>query len=366
MVILGDCGSLDSGSNLGPGPHFYNPMVLYTTLASTILDTMSRTRDHLDMFRRLCVECGACREVCPSYRHGGCDPLAVMQGNNSRVFDCMGCGNCSRACEHTDPKTVMLAAYSIMLNRPVSQAFLDTGLARYPEEDAPGSDLEPVWTGDDVYVMPGCTAKCAVPYIVYAASAMMKAISEKASELPGFTCCMYPIQFGVMEDEERESYRRRMGETATGKEMVTLCAGCSEIMQRSRVKCEHVIPFLHSRLERLPRVSRPIRVSLEPGCAAIEFRDMMTEVAEAMGCVPIGNEPGCCGKNSRKVSGPLMSERQAAAADAELIVVGCPMCQDKYDAVTGGKPVVHITELVAAAAGDRSSLTFHRIPVPDF
>ena len=124
---------------------------------------MSRVRDNIDMYRRLCGECGTCREVCPSYRHGGCDPLAVMLGDNSKVFDCIGCGSCSRACEHTNPKIVMLAAYSIVLTTPVSQAFLCTGLSRYRDQEAPGADLKPVWEGDEVYVMPGSVAECGVP-----------------------------------------------------------------------------------------------------------------------------------------------------------------------------------------------------------
>ena len=55
-----------------------------------------------------------------------------------------------------------------------------------------------------------------------------------------------------------------------------------------------------------------------------------------------------------------------SAADADLVVVGCPMCQSKYDSVPGGKPVVYLTELVAAAFGDRRSLGCHTIPVPEF
>ena len=102
------------------------------------------------------------------------------------------------------------------------------------------------------------------------------------------------------------------------------------------------------------------------GCAAIEHADEMREVVEAMGCTPVDNEPGCCGKNSRNVAKVLMDERQEAARDADVIVVGCPMCQSKYDAVPGGKPVMHLAELVAAAFGDRRSLECHTIPVPEF
>ena len=51
---------------------------------------------------------------------------------------------------------------------------------------------------------------------------------------------------------------------------------------------------------------------------------------------------------------------------ADAIIVGCPMCQSKYDAVPGGKPVMHLAELVAAALGNRRSLECHTIPVPEF
>ena len=327
---------------------------------------MTRVRDNIDMYRRLCVECGRCREVCPSYRHGGCDPLAVMQGEYRRVFDCVGCGSCSRECEHTNPKIVMLAAYSIVLDTPVSQAFLDTGFSRYPDPEAPGADLEPVWDGDEVCVMPGCVAKCVVPYVEYAASSGLRGLGARACELPDFTCCMYPIQFGTMQDEERLSYLKRMGETAGGRRIVTLCGGCSEIMNRHGVECEHLIQFLHDRLDSLPRIEGKLKVSVEPGCAAIEYADMMTEIVERMGCETVGNEPGCCGKSSRNVARPLMDERQKAAGDADAIVVGCPMCQSKYDSVPEGKPVMHLAELLAAAYGDRTSLECHKIPVPEF
>ncbi len=326
---------------------------------------MTLIRDNLDRFRSLCVGCGACTEACPSHRHGGCDPQAVMEGDLKKVFGCVGCGFCSRACEQgCEPKLVMLAAYSLLLNVPVSQAFLDTGLSRYVTEGAPGTDLEPVWTGDDVYVMPGCVAKCEVPYVEYAASAAMKGMGVRASELPDFKCCMYPIQFGTMDDEERKGYLIGMGETAGGRELVTLCGGCDEAFGMVGVESEHLIAFLHRRLSALPKVPVPLRVSVEPGCAAIGLSEDMLDVVRAMGCIPMGNEPGCCGKGNRNVGAPLMAERQEAAKDADVIVVGCPMCQKQYDSVPGGKPSMHIAELVAWACGDSESLRRHTIPVP--
>ena len=82
--------------------------------------------------------------------------------------------------------------------------------------------------------------------------------------------------------------------------------------------------------------------------------------AEAMGCEVVNTSMGCCGKNTT-VAGPLMDEREAECAGADWIVVGCPMCQVKFDAYPDGIPSMHISELVAMAAGDTESLRHHRI-----
>ncbi len=324
---------------------------------------MYRTRDHIDDYREKCTGCGRCRDVCPSYRHGGCDPLAVMMGNDKAVFDCVGCGYCTEVCEHTDPKTVMLAAYSIVTGKEVSEDFWTTGLSRPLHDDPARNGLKPEWTGDDVYIMPGCIARCLVSYIEYATAVSLSVLGVRGTELPDFTCCMYPIQFGCMDDAERDEYRLRMGRTANGKELVTLCAGCSEIMGKSGVDCMHIIPFIHKHLDDLPSLNGNLKVSIEPGCAARMYRDEMSEIVTRIGCEVVNSESGCCGKASRNASGPLMRERQDAAGDADVIIVGCPMCQEKYDGFSGGKPVMFITELIALASGDDSSLRYHRIPV---
>lgn len=327
---------------------------------------MTRIRDRIDEYRAKCIECGQCREVCPSYRHGGCDPLAVMLGDDKAVFDCVGCGECSRICPETDPKTVMLAAYSIVTGMEVSECFRETGLARPLREEASRTELPPGWTGDDVYVMPGCIVRCWNPHLEHSVPSAFGSFGVRCTEVPVFSCCMYPIQFGCMEDEDRDGYRTRMGDSTGGKPLVTMCAGCSEIMQRSGVGCEHMIVFLHRHLGELPRLDRKIRVSMEPGCSAKPFTEEMREVLEAMGCEVVNRTQGCCGKASRKVATALMSERQEAAEDADVIVVGCPMCYEKYDSFPGGKPVLYISELVALASGDDSTLKFHRIPVDLF
>ncbi len=209
-------------------------------------------------------------------------------------------------------------------------------------------------------VMPGCVTKAKVPYVIYAASVAFGAMGVRAGELPGNTCCMHPTQFREMTEMERRSYRTDMGRTAGDRPLVTLCAGCSQELQRSSVEAEHIIAFLHDRIGSLPRLASPIKVGIEPGCSAMDLRNEMREVVEAMGCEVVNTTMGCCGKNT-PVAGPLMEEREAECAGADWIIVGCPMCQVKFDSHPDGIPAMHIAELVAMAAGDTESLRHHII-----
>ena len=135
-------------------------------------------------------------------------------------------------------------------------------------------------------------------------------------------------------------------------------SGCPN--QRSSVPAEHMIRYLHDHIDALPKLDASLKVGIEPGCAAMDLRKEMREVVEAMGCEVVNTSMGCCGKNTT-VADPLMDEREAECAGADWIVVGCPMCQVKFDAYPDGIPSMHISELVAMAAGDTESLRHHRI-----
>ena len=96
----------------------------------------------------------------------------------------------------------------------------------------------------------------------------------------------------------------------------------------------------------------------------IQLNRNLRAVAKATGADVMDNVSGCCGKTVEGVRDGLMAERQAEVAGADVIIVSCPMCFSMYDNFAGGKPVMHIVELVALASGDSSSLKFHKIPVP--
>ncbi len=308
----------------------------------------------VERLRNSCIACGRCTKVCPSFKHGGFDPMEIMVGGSADMSLCICCGTCSQICRRTDPLKVMMDLIAIERGLHPSERFESTGFIMPLPEDPP----EPVWTGDDVKVMPGCVAKCKIPYVVYAASSTLKSMGFAASELEGSTCCLHPAQFRDMAESERRSYRVRMKDRAGESELITLCAGCSSEFNDSGIEAGHIIRFLAKHMDRLPRFEEPLKVGMEPGCSAAPFADEMRRVLEAMNCVVVNKGFGCCGK-STPVAAPLMDEREKECDGAEWIVVGCPMCQVKYDQ-HGGIPSMHISELVAMAFGDEKSLEYHQ------
>ena len=310
----------------------------------------------IDRLRARCIGCGLCTKVCPSFKHGGLNPMEVMMGGDGDLNTCIGCGNCSSVCPRTNPAIVMKDLIVRDGGIHVSKVFRETGYAMPAAEQT----LEPAWSGDGIYVMPGCVVKAKVPHVLYAASVAFRAMGFGSRELPGNTCCMHPVQFREMTEDERVHYKKVMGDSAGGDDIVTLCGGCSDELTDADVPAMHIVQFLHDHMDRLPRFGRTVRVGLEPGCSVMRYADLMREVIETMGCEVVNRTMGCCGKNT-PVSGPLMAERETECEGAEWIVVACPMCLVKFDSQPDGIPTVHIAELVAMASGDSSSLGQHRL-----
>lgn len=311
-----------------------------------------------------CVACGLCTDACPSHAHGGCDPFLVMTGKDGNVLSCIGCGKCTDVCPTTDPKEVMMHRKSEALGLAVPDTFVKYGYVMAPADPSWQAGLPPIPPGDAVWLIPGCTITAKVPFLKYAGARALQAVGAGSRELPGNTCCMYPLPLRSLTDEERDVYKQRMGAAAGGRPLVTLCAGCCNELADAHVVAPHITTYLAQHLDAIRALPRlRLKVALEPGCSAERFAAEFEAVVRATGAEPIGNPFGCCGKTVERIGAEMMRERQADCARADVIVVGCPMCFRMYDACPGGKPVLHLAELVALAAGDRSTLRFHRIPL---
>ena len=241
-------------------------------------------------------------------------------------------------------------------------AFPKNTFAQSPMDDCPSrTELEPEWGGDGIHILPGCVVVAKAPYLQYASAVALRSMGFRCTALEGNGCCIRPAQFMYMSEEEKTCYKRDMIAKASGNEVLALCHGCSEEMNASSLDVRNLIQFLHGNRDRLPRLSKPLSVAVEPGCQAKDLFGEMKEVVESMGCTVTNTTAGCCGKDTR-VSSALLRERLEECSGSDVIVAGCPKCFTKYDAYPEGMPVMFLTELVAMAVGDVSSLKYHRIP----
>ncbi len=313
-----------------------------------------------------CVGCGQCRDVCPSLPYAGSDPMAVMNGEDGNVLSCMGCGRCSSTCGFTDPHRVMMYMKHRESGASVPDSFLRSGFVM-PVADHPSrGELSPEWRGDDVLLMAGCTVECRLPFLKHAGAKALEAIGIACGDLPGSSCCMFPVPLRGLTEGERDSYKQRMGRSAGGKGIVTLCPGCSHELSESGVRAENIVHTLSRNTYRISGLNRlSLKVAIQPGCRDDVTVEDIKSIVLATGASYSGNSTGCCGKTIKGISEVLMKERQREMEGADAVVVACPSCFSRYDSATDGVPVLHVSELVALAYGDRSTLKYHMIP-PDF
>ncbi len=173
---------------------------------------MEETAADIAALRSPCIQCGGCTKVCPSYRHGGCDPKRVMGGDPSTVNFCIGCGKCSLQCPKTDPKRVMmtLKAEARGLTGP-PEIYGRCGYIIPEPDPAVYGDIPVPEDGDGIYVMPGCVAKRKSPFILYASRKALDYVGIPNMELPGNTCCTYPVVFRLRPKADNAGDIARLG-----------------------------------------------------------------------------------------------------------------------------------------------------------
>ncbi|MCQ2078902.1 MAG: (Fe-S)-binding protein [archaeon] len=309
-----------------------------------------------------CIRCGACDDACPSARHGGCIPSVIMGGGETNLRACICCGRCSDVCPETDPKLVMMALKADLIGAKVPERFHECGYVTTQCGSEMCEGLPEIDDGDDVYVVPGCVAKRRVPFVVYSARRALQLIGKGNRELPGNRCCTHPLVFSLESERSKEEIIRGMGESAEGRDTVTLCGSCTLEFARQGIDFPHICTYLAHHLDALRSLpGAGLRVSVEPGCSTEHYFDDFCAVVRACGCEIVNDTCGCCGKGIPGVQEGLAVERQRESEKADVIVIGCPNCLTAYDRTEGGKPVLYLTELVCLAAGESMTQRYHRI-----
>ena len=326
---------------------------------------MGMIEDEIARLMQKCISCGKCTPYCPANKYGGLDPHEIMIGGEEDVSTCILCGTCSQVCRRSDPFTVMRDLRALANDIHVSETYKKTGYAM-PIENHPSRDeLVCEWDGDDTYIMPGCVVECKAPYLEYAATLAVKAVGKTCSELENSGCCLRPPQFREMQETERHEKIIDVSKAAHGKELITLCGGCTEALVEHGVQTSNMVEFLYKNIDRLPKLDRKIKVAIEPGCSCMPLKKEMIAVVEALGCEFVNNGMGCCGKDT-VLAETMMADREKECGNGCLIVVACPKCFTKYDAQPNGMPVLFLSELVAWANGHTETFKYHNIPIePD-
>lgn len=321
--------------------------------------------DHVVDLMTNCVGCKRCLKVCPSFKHGGCNPWLSMIAKDPHTEMCIGCGKCSEVCRHTNPKLVMMYLKAEKLQLQVPEAFKRCGYVLPPVSDDWKKEVPEYSEGTQVLYMPGCIVQAKAPYLKYAIVKAFEAVGIAAGELPENTCCMYPLPLRSMDEAQRTEYKVAARGNAAGRDLVTLCAGCTNELGTSGVYAPHISTYFAKYLDRIRALPglKGKKVAFEPGCASERFVSDFRMIVEATGVEIINKKYGCCGKSIPHVSEELMGERQLEGQGADFIVVGCPNCQVFYDDVPNGIPVVHLSELIAMAAGDFETQKFHKLKI---
>ena len=323
---------------------------------------MNRIEEEIARLMQKCISCGKCTPYCPANKYGGVDPHEIMLGGETDVSTCILCGTCSQVCRRSDPFTVMRDLKALANDLHVSETFKETGLAMKRSEHPSRSELTVTDTGKDVSIMPGCVVECKVPFMEYASAVAVGAVGKTVTILKDAGCCLRPPQFREMQEMERHDFIVDRAKSAEGSELITLCGGCTDALDKTGVDNSNMIMFLHRNIDKLPKFKRSFKVALEPGCSCMPMKKEMAEVVKAMGLEPVSNGMGCCGKDTA-LAEEMMKDRIKECGNGCMIIVACPKCFTKYDSQPDGMPVVHISELVSIAAGDTSTLKYHTISV---
>ena len=318
---------------------------------------MSCRKDIDDLMSR-CVQCGSCRDVCPSYRYGGCDPKEVMLGNLERAKGCVTCGLCNDVCSNTIPKKVMMYAACIANDVKIPQTFYDTGY-NVPPASTEGLPVPDYDDDSKDVLMPGCMTVAFTPYLEYSAVKALDIVGKRVRRFDG-GCCTYPIAYRSMTDDERDTIKHRITDGKDIGDMFTICPGCRDEMA-SVCHTEHVIDPLYRGIEAIRALKgTDLRVASLPGCSLRHRTKEFEEVIKACGCELADVEQGCCGKAIPVISERIMKERQESLKDVDAVIVGCGSCFARYDMFKDGVPVLYITELVCLASGDDTTLQYHK------
>jgi heterodisulfide reductase subunit B len=261
---------------------------------------------------------------------------------------------------------------------------------------------------------PGCTIPIVLPHLEAVSRRALPEVGIQLVDLP-FTCCPTAAVREVDEDAWLVMAARNLAVAEeAGLDIVTLCNGCAQSLREAQrelededrrdrvnarlsevcrrysgvVRVHHFAMLLHemrhSLASRTDGRLAGLRVASHPGCHLLRPSDVMgfddperpvkyDEIVAALGATAV-EYPGmsqCCGFKmfdaDRDASARAIADKvdAAAAAGADVLLVGCPSCFQQFDRnqvvaqrATGRQrtlPVIFLTQLLGLALGFTAS-----------
>jgi heterodisulfide reductase subunit B len=255
---------------------------------------------------------------------------------------------------------------------------------------------------------PGCSLRTVAKDFDESAKACARALGFELKEMHGWLCC------GAVSTNVSDNLMTRAGPNRIlarareeGNTLVTLCAGCHNVLKRSDLHARrdstsqqainafneetynggvdvlHFLEILRDRVgfdaiaEKVRVPLKGLRVGAYYGCLLLRpYREMrfddpnrpsiLENLLVTLGCTPIDYpaRTDCCGsylsvssiENARPLSGAIV--RSARSCGARLLMVSCPLC--KYNLEAGQEPktssdpempVIYFTQLLGLALG---------------
>ncbi|MEW6108599.1 MAG: (Fe-S)-binding protein [Nitrospirota bacterium] len=367
-----------------------------------------------------CVRCGSCKAFCPTYDDSALESmgargrLMLLRGLatglikpsnllNDRIFSCVLCGACTRACPLGVDIIEAIYHGRALLNKKDKKRKMLRSLvrfsARWPELSfkilrmsrhillpalarrgiipfSPELSERPFRSADQVYKAPqkkgrvalftGCSTNFLFPHLGESLINVLRKFGYEVVLPKGEVCCGTPLRTLGLEEEAIELSRKnvRVFGKLNVEAILSLCPTCTltlrsdypKIIGEGLEKAMDISVFFNEKLG----VSHPrnkTSVFHDP-CHlyyGLGIKKEPREIIRKAGIELLEPEdPGCCGfgglfcMSYKDISNNLLGERtkKYIKSKADAVITSCPGCMLQLSRAITDRPVLHLVEVI--------------------
>ena len=310
-------------------------------------------------FSGICVKCGKCKSVCPTYdiyRNEALSPrgrvhLAQMilegkrpKGAEKAVESCTLC----LACEEICPQKVKVTEFITRARARVKKEKLKKAVVTIASKDT-GSKGSPTSSRKTCVLFAGCVVSKVLPHVERESLRLLNDAGYSVIPLEGSVCCGFPFYAVGKEADDFIEKNKKTLEKA--EEVITCCSTCASYMKKTRQGkvrdiAEVIVEYAQIITPKLQytntRFAFHIPCHLKRG-QKIDVEDALLKIfGENIVILPFN----CCGFGGSITE---LAERQIALAiskNAEAILTTCPACTFQLTKASKGRRRIKVLHLV--------------------